>query len=215
MVSSQMQEPRRASGDTATVGRLFLLDLSDDRVVSLNPDGSDRKVIVTECRYPDGIAVDVAAGHIYWTNMGNPAANDGSIERADLDGQNRQTIVGQGGTFTPRQLQLERQSRILYWCDREGMRLMRANLDGSNIETLVDTGQGDPRPGPDATKWCVGVAIDVDGGTRGQKPLSNGRLTAILESKLKSPENSPEFDLLANTNDVLSDVGMTAADSGG
>ena len=42
--------------------------------------------------------------------------------------------------------------------------MMRANLDGSNIETLVDTSQGDPRPGPDATKWCVGVAIDVDGG---------------------------------------------------
>jgi hypothetical protein len=163
MVSSQMREPRRASGDTATVGRLFLLDLSDDRVVSLNPDGSDRKVIVTECRYPDGIAVDVAARHIYWTNMGNPTANDGSIERADFDGRNRTTIVGRGATFTPKQVQLERKSGRLYWCDREGMRLMRANLDGSNIETLVDTSQGDPRPGPDATKWCVGVAIDVDG----------------------------------------------------
>ena len=145
--------------------RLFLLDLSGGRVVSLNPDGSDRKVIVTECRYPDGIAVDVVAGHIYWTNMGNPTVNDGSIERADLDGQNRITIVAQGGTFTPKQLQLETKSGKLYWCDREGMRLMRANLDGSNMETLVDTSQGDPRPGPDPTKWCVGVAIDVDGGT--------------------------------------------------
>ena len=84
------------SGDKATVGRLFLLDLSDNRVVSLNPDGSDRKVIVTECRYPDGVAVDAAAGHIYWTNMGSPKANDGSIERADLDGQNRKTIVRHG-----------------------------------------------------------------------------------------------------------------------
>jgi len=163
MVSSPMQKPRPASGDKAALGRLFLLDLSGGRVVSLNPDGSDRNVIVTECRYPDGIAVDVAAGHIYWTNMGNPAANDGTIERADLDGQNRTTIVPQGGTFTPKQLQLETKSGKLYWCDREGMRLMRANLDGSNIETLVDTSQGDPRPGPDATKWCVGVAIDVDG----------------------------------------------------
>jgi DNA-binding beta-propeller fold protein YncE len=164
MVSSQMQEPRRASSDTATMGHLFLLDLSDNRVLSLNPDGSDRKVIVTDCRYPDGIVVDVAAGHIYWTNMGNPKANDGSIERADLDGRNRMTIVPQGGTFTPKQLQLEKKSGKLYWCDREGMRLMRANLDGSNIETLVDASQGDPRPGPDATKWCVGVAVDVDGG---------------------------------------------------
>jgi hypothetical protein len=120
MVSAQEQTPQRASGDTATVGRLFLLDLSDDRVVSLNSDGSDREVIVTECRYPDGIAVDVAAGHVYWTNMGHPKSNDGSVERADLD--------------------------------------------GSNVETLVDASQGDPRPGPDATKWCVGVAIDVDGG---------------------------------------------------
>ena len=142
-------------------GRLFLLDLSDDRIVSLNSDGSDRKVIVTECRHPDGIAVDVAAGHIYWTNMGVPKVNDGSIERADLDGRNRMTIVPQGGTFTPKQLQLEKKSRKLYWCDREGMRVMRANLDGSNIETLVDTSQGDPRPGPDATKWCVGVAVDT------------------------------------------------------
>jgi DNA-binding beta-propeller fold protein YncE len=146
------------------MGRLFLLDLSDNRVVSLNSHGSDRKVIVTECRYPDGIAVDAAAGHIYWTNMGNPKANDGSIERADLDGRNRTAIVPQGGTFTPKQLQLEAKSRKLYWCDREGMRVTRADLDGSNVETLVDASQGDPRPGPDATKWCVGVAIDVDGG---------------------------------------------------
>src|SRR6476660_3922836 len=164
MVSSQKQAQQRASGDQATVGRLFLLDLSDDRIVSLNSDGSDRKVIVTECRYPDGIALDVAAGHLYWTNMGVPKLNDGSIERADLDGRHRMTIVPQGGTFTPKQIQLEKKSRKLYWCDREGMRVMRSDLDGSNIETLVDTSQGDSRPGPDAVKWCVGVAVDVDGG---------------------------------------------------
>jgi DNA-binding beta-propeller fold protein YncE len=145
-----------------TVGRLFLLDLSGDRVVLLNSDGSDRKVIVTDCRLPDGIVIDAAAGHIYWTNMGNPKANDGSIERADLDGRNRKTIIPEGSTFTPKQLQLEKNSGMLYWCDREGMRVMRGNLDGSNIEIVVDTSQGDQRPGRDPTKWCVGVAIDVD-----------------------------------------------------
>jgi len=181
MVSSQRQAPQHASGNPDTVGRLFLLDLSDDRIVSLNSDGSDRKVIVTGCRYPDGIAVDVAAGHIYWTNMGVPKLNDGSIERADLDGRNRTTIVPQGGTFTPKQLQLEEKSQKLYWCDREGMRVMRANLDGSSIETIVDTSKGDPRPGPDATKWCVGVAVDADGGEvywtqKGPDNAGTGRL---------------------------------------
>jgi hypothetical protein len=37
---------------------------------------------------------------------------------------------------------------------------MRANIDGSNIETLVDTSEGDPRPGRDLRKWCVGIAVD-------------------------------------------------------
>jgi hypothetical protein len=34
--------------------RLFLLDLSGGRVLSLNPDGSDRRVIAEGCRNPDG-----------------------------------------------------------------------------------------------------------------------------------------------------------------
>jgi DNA-binding beta-propeller fold protein YncE len=190
MDSSQIQTPQRAPGDTATVARLFLLDLSDNRVLSLNPDGSDRKVIVTECRYPDGIVVDVAAGHIYWTNMGNPKANDGSIERADLDGRNRKTIVPRGGTFTPKQLQLEKKSGKLYWCDREGMRVMRASLDGSHIETIVDTSQGDPRPGPDASRWCVGVAVDIDGGNVywTQKGLDNAGKGRIFRAGIDVPK---------------------------
>src|SRR5258705_13529176 len=78
----------------APAGRLFVLELSRGWIRSMNADGSDRKVVVTECPLPDGIAVDVAAGHIYWTNMGStPAVNDGSIERADLDGSNRTVIV--------------------------------------------------------------------------------------------------------------------------
>jgi len=83
------------------------------------------------------LVLDVAAGHIYWTNMGDPTRNDGSIMRSDLNGKNMITIVPPGGAFTPKQLQLEKRSRKLYWSDREGMRVMRANLDGSEIETLV------------------------------------------------------------------------------
>src|SRR6202035_471993 len=148
-----------------TAGRLFFLDLGAGRVLTANPDGSDLKTIVNEGRkLPDGVVVDAAAGHIYWTNMGNPSANDGSIDRADLDGGNITTIIPVGGTFTPKQLQLDKKNGKLYWCDREGMRVMRSNLDGSNIETLVDTSVGDSRPGRDARKWCVGIAVDSEGG---------------------------------------------------
>jgi DNA-binding beta-propeller fold protein YncE len=149
----------KASSGVIRFGRLFLLELSGDRIHSMNPDGSDRKTIVTDCHLPDGIVVDAKAGHIYWTNMGVPNLDDGSIERADLDGTNRKIIVPQGVTHTPKQIHLDKDGGKLYWCDREGMRVIRANLDGSQVETLVETGRGDTDR-RDQTRWCVGITID-------------------------------------------------------
>ncbi|WP_263358582.1 3-hydroxyacyl-CoA dehydrogenase [Acidicapsa ligni] len=171
-------------------GRLFFLDLGAGRVMSANPDGSNLKVLVNEGRkLPDGLVVDAEAGHLYWTNMGNLKANDGSISRSDLDGNNVITIVPEGGTFTPKQLQFDRGNGKLYWCDREGMRVMRSSLDGSDIETLVDTSEGDQRPGPDAKKWCVGIALDVEFGKLywTQKGNDNAGQGRILRANLEIP----------------------------
>src|SRR3954466_2228209 len=184
--------------------RLFFLSASTGEVFSANPDGSDLKVIVNEGkRLPDGIVVDAAAGHLYWTNMGIPTANDGSIERADLDGRNLTHIIPPGGTFTPKQLQLDEKNRKLYWCDREGMRVMRANLDGSDIETLVDTSEGDARPGKVIKKWCVGIALDVEGGKFywTQKGSDNAGEGRIFRANLEIPEgqnpaNRKDIELL-------------------
>jgi hypothetical protein len=159
-VLSANSKLRRKTTRDGAGDRLFVLELSGDRIHSMNTDGSGRKVIVTDCRLPDGIVVDVKAGHIYWTNMGSsPGANDGSIERADIDGKNRKVVVPEGGTFTPKQIHLDKTNGKLYWSDREGMRVMRANLDGSNIETLVETGRGDADR-RDLTRWCVGITVD-------------------------------------------------------
>jgi sugar lactone lactonase YvrE len=189
-----------------TAGRIFFLSASSGQVFSANPDGSDLKIIVSEGRrIPDGIVVDTEAGHLYWTNMGNPNDNDGSIERAGLDGNHAIHIVPNGGTFTPKQLQLDRKNRKLYWSDREGMRIMRANLDGSKIETLVDTSQGDARPGKDLKKWCVGIALDVERGKvywtqKGPEKAGLGRLfRANLEiPEGQTPANRQDIELLYN-----------------
>jgi len=163
-----MIEAFRPNGKTgfnkrSAAGRLFVLELSGGRIHSMSPEGGDRKVIVTDCRHPDGIAVDVVAGHIYWTNMGVFDLNDGSIERADIDGNNRKVIVPEGGTFSPKQIQLDKKNGKLYWCDREGMRVMRSNLDGSKIETLIEAGRGDADR-RDQTRWCVGITLDPERG---------------------------------------------------
>ena len=200
-----------------TSARLFFLDIRGGRILSANPDGSDVKTILNQGgTWPDGVALDAAAGHIYWTNMGHPERNDGSIMRADLNGRNMVTIVPPGGTFTPKQLQLEKsatggpglplwreppkESGKLYWSDREGMRVMRANVDGSEIETLVDTSQGDSRPGPDPAKWCVGIAVDPDGGKFywTQKGGPNAGLGRIFRANIQTPQGQAA----ANRTDI-------------
>jgi len=204
-MSTTTLNPTKAGAEkSSNSGRLFFLDLGAGRVLSANPDGSNLRTIVSEGRkLPDGLVVDVSAGHMYWTNMGELKKNDGAILRSDLDGKNMITIVPPGGTFTPKQLQLDKKNRKLYWCDREGMRVMRVNLDGSQIETLVDASQGDPRPGADQKKWCIGIAVDAEGGKfywtqKGNDDAGQGRIfRANIEIPAgESPANRSDIELL-------------------
>jgi len=200
MSTTETSKATRTNSGKASTGRLFFLDLADGRILSINPDGSDKKVIVTDCPMPDGIVVDIEAGHIYWTNMADLKKNNGSIERADLDGKNRKKIIPDGGTFTPKQLHLEKEAGKLYWCDREGMRVMRANLNGSNIETLIDSSKGDTRPGADQTKWCIGINVDPDRGhiywtQKGPDDAGEGR---IFRAKIDIPKG----ETAANRTDI-------------
>jgi len=188
--------------DATRSARLFFLELSGGRIHSMNPDGSNLKTIVARCHNPDGITVDAEAGHIYWTNMGNPSRDEGSIERADLDGGNRTIIIPQGITFTPKQIHFEKQGGKLYWSDREGMRVMRANFDGSEVETLVETGRGE-EDRRDQARWCVGIAIDSPRGKFywTQKGGDNEGVGRILRANIvipagESPANRSDIDVL-------------------
>jgi hypothetical protein len=200
-MTEALTNPKAKSGSSRKdkVGRLFVLELSGDRIHSMNVDGSDRKTIVTGCHLPDGIVVDTEAGHIYWTNMGIPNLDDGSIERADIDGGNRKIIVPKGITHTPKQMHLEKNSGKLYWCDREGMRVMRCNLDGSQVETLIEAGRGDADR-RDQTRWPVGITLDPKRNQIywTQKGPDNGNRGLLLRAGVEIPKGETP----ANRSDI-------------
>lgn len=106
---------------------------------------------------PDGI--DICDGRMYWTDMGVPSANDGAIYSANLDGSDIKAVVPKGGTHTPKQLMCAAFQKKLYWCDREGYRVWRCNLDGSNQELLLQNGDFRLEGTEDQTKWNVGITV--------------------------------------------------------
>jgi DNA-binding beta-propeller fold protein YncE len=183
--------------------RLYFLDIRGGRLVSVNPDGSGLTVLTEGLRStPDGVVVDVASKRIYWTNMGKAAADDGSIQRVDLAGGNLATVVPIGGTFTPKQLKLDKKHGKLYWADREGMRIMRSNIDGSKIETLVETGSGE-EDRKDPRNWCVGIAVDTKHGKiywtqKGGNNAGTGsiRRADIAIPRGNTPANRTDIDVL-------------------
>lgn len=184
----------------SNAARLFVLDGKLGKIISIGLDGTEAKTILDCGKTPDGIAIDLSSEHIYWTNMGEHFdQNDGFIERVNFDGTGRVVIIPKGKTFTPKQLKLDLENRLMYWCDREGMRVMCAKLNGENITTLVQTGTSDADR-KDETRHCVGIALDIEKNQIywTQKGPSKGGKGRIFRASISLPSGQDPL----NRNDI-------------
>ncbi|RAL15902.1 YWTD domain-containing protein, partial [Aspergillus homomorphus CBS 101889] len=190
--------------------RLYFLDVGistselNGRLLTCKPDGSDLCELITQINtMPDGITIDATHQHIYWTNMGVPSANDGSIQRCDLSGNNIVSVIPKGYTHTPKQLTIAPRSRKLYWSDREGGRVMRASLDGSGVEVLYRATESQGTDIPAVYDWCVGIAVDEEAGKvywsqKGPSKGNHGRIfrMGIDLKEGESPERRTDVECL-------------------
>src|SRR4029078_7361236 len=98
------------------------------------------------------------------------------------------TLVPAGGTYTPKQMRVDVPSGKMYWSDREGMRVMRANMDGSSVEALVTTGST-ATDRMDQSRWCVGIALDTAGGWMywTQKGGDNAGVGSLPRADISTP----------------------------
>ncbi|KAM3538805.1 hypothetical protein ARSEF1564_008282 [Beauveria bassiana] len=166
-------EPHKAF----TAGRV-LVGASDERPL---------KPLVHNQHTPDGIDVALSAGKLFWTSMGIPAKNDGSIWSSNLDGSDAEIVIPAGSVHTPKQLVVDQVHSKLYFSDREGLRVHRSNFDGSDFETVIETGDfRNPEHQGDATRWCVGVFVSPATGKFywTQKGPSKGNKGRILRANI-------------------------------
>ena len=127
------------SGDYGPFGvavdatHLYWADTANDAVMRTDLDGSNLITLVADVpgSHPYGVAVD--ATHVYWTDLQTQL-----VKRADLDGSNPETIIDGTGQLQPAAIAVD--GSHLYLGDVAGNgRIMKANLDGSEFTTLLDT----------------------------------------------------------------------------
>ena len=172
VVLRSSQRPRRKRKLTPMT-ELLVLNAGKHELQAVSLDGTRVRTLLAGLdELPDGIVVDQRRGHVYWTNMGAPDPGsehtgdaaftpNGSLERADLDGANRVTIAPRGAFTAGKQLTADFDQGVLYWCDREGMQVLRCNLDGSELRPLVISAVGEEAAHIDRNH-CVGIAVDLD-----------------------------------------------------
>ena len=85
---------------------------------------------------PFGGRLALGQDRVFWTDSGA-----GRIERANLDGSNRVTLVS---GITPVGIAVDAQAGMMYWTERFPARIRRADLDGLDVANLVTRDLVDP-----------------------------------------------------------------------
>ncbi|MBU1699559.1 MAG: PQQ-binding-like beta-propeller repeat protein [Candidatus Eisenbacteria bacterium] len=98
-------------------------------------DGTGAHTLLTTS-FAAGLALDTVNGKIYWSTA--LTGSTGEILRADYDGSNSQTVVSESDR--PARLALDISGGKVYWTDYVVDVVRRANLDGTEVETIFDAG---------------------------------------------------------------------------
>ncbi|MCG8422072.1 MAG: DUF5050 domain-containing protein [Proteobacteria bacterium] len=126
-----------ASLPDASVAPSFLYWVNQGESVSRGHfDGSDPNELIKPVPNGFRIAVDPNTRTIFYDH------SSGNIARADFDGSNPSDVVTNAATVFG--IAIDASNRKLYWTEFAANRIMRADLDGSNVEVVIDSGFDSP-----------------------------------------------------------------------
>jgi sugar lactone lactonase YvrE len=128
----------------AGVAKLYWTDEWTGKIQRANPDGSDLQDLVSGV-FTEAIALDLVGGKMYWPD-------DGGIKEANLDGTDTKLVIA---GVSSQGIAIDGAGGKIYWADQGVTMIRRADLDGNNMENLVDlSGIGPP----------LAIALDVSSG---------------------------------------------------
>lgn len=116
-------------------GHIYWTDTGKNTIEMSDLAGTMRKTLISEdLDEPRPIAVNPLDGWMYWSDWGN----EGCIERAGLDGSNRQVIASYEVKW-PNGLTIDLVGRRLYWIDARLKTISSVNYDGTGRFTVLNS----------------------------------------------------------------------------
>ncbi len=136
-------------------------------------DGTTHSYVFTGNGTPEDLDIDPKVGKLYWLDSNGLS----TIKRADLDGQNEQTLFTSISMVGVESFALDSENGDIYFVDSGDTKVKRMNLDGSNI-TDVFTGTAGTTLPDIAVDSTNGVVYWIEGAlTRIRSALSDGSST--------------------------------------
>eukprot|EP00058_Branchiostoma_floridae_P021644 XP_002607134.1 hypothetical protein BRAFLDRAFT_68072 [Branchiostoma floridae] len=112
---------------------VYWFDTRDNVIKRAHRDGSDSETIIeTANNDARGLALDYAAGNIYWS-----VHDTHTISVAKKNRSSARTLLTSPATLWPYNLVLDPRNGLLYWADGGHGIIHRAALDGSNHTAII------------------------------------------------------------------------------
>ena len=126
-------------------GRMYWADA--DGIHRADLEGTNIETLVTLSGQPKprSLTLDLEGRTMYWTE------SRGVVHRADLDGSDAKPFFA--GAEDPGGFALDKKGNKMYWTETGPERILRADLDGANVEALFTRVQRTP----------VGLSLDLVG----------------------------------------------------
>jgi len=127
--------------DAFAQSKMYWTDTHSNTIQRSNLDGSSVETVVNGVTASLDMAIDQVNGKMYWVDIGQFVSGfgDEAIRRANLDGTGVETILTTAdGLHHPWAIEVDPNGGKVYWADGNTQKIYRADLNGQNIELLVD-----------------------------------------------------------------------------
>lgn len=116
---------------------IYWTDITTGEILKSDPNGRNIKAIIKGLIYPISLTIDNKNNKLYWCDWDNKRAQQrGYISRSNLDGSAQEILISEGLNSGGR-IKIDEDKGVMYIVDSFGMKIVRANTDGTNMVPII------------------------------------------------------------------------------